>query len=710
MKGESAVHALRGLDLTVEHGELLVLLGPSGSGKSTLLNILGGLDRPTSGHARFRDLDLVGAGDAEITQYRRHHVGFVFQFYNLIASLTAEENVELVTEIADRPMSALEALDLVGLAPRRHHFPAQLSGGEQQRVADRPRHCEAPDRAALRRADRCARCRDRHPRARVDRGRQCAARHDDPADHPQRRHRPHRRPGRPLRGWADPLRSTPTRSGSCPRSCTGDPHRAAFDRKLVRDLSRLWLQIIAVGAVLGCGIGLYVMATGMCGSLERARDDYYARARMADLAASVVRAPLRVAGELEAIPGVDAIETRISGVGLVDLPGVTEPVSAQLVSLPLDRPLRVNDLVLREGRLPAPLRDAEIVVNEAFAAAHDLRPGSRLTALIYGKRRALEVVGIGGSPEFVFAVAPGELLPEPKRFGVFWMGREALARAFDLDGAFNDVVLRLARDADQRAVIDGVDRVLARHGGRGAYGRDRMLSAQFLKDELASLRTMASVLPPVFLLVAVFLVNVALSRLVATERSNIGLLKGLRLWQCGRRMAPAVLRRVRVGRRAPGSCRRPLGWPVHGFGVPHGLQPARAGFRRRPRRPCRCFGRRPAGGDRGCRAGRPQGRAAAACGGTCSAGANGLRPTRCPCRAGRAPARCEDADDRPANRALPAPLDDNGARSVLRTGAAGRFAALSRSHLPHRRGELRHRAAHGCQRHVLGSGRRAHPA
>ena len=134
-EGESAVHALRGLDLTVEHGELLVLLGPSGSGKSTLLNILGGLDRPTGGVARFRDLDLVTAGDAEITQYRRHHVGFVFQFYNLIASLTAEENVELVTEIADRPMSALEALELVGLTPRRHHFPAQLSGGEQQRVA-----------------------------------------------------------------------------------------------------------------------------------------------------------------------------------------------------------------------------------------------------------------------------------------------------------------------------------------------------------------------------------------------------------------------------------------------------------------------------------------------------------------------------------------------------------------------------------------------
>ena len=134
-EGESAVHALRGLDLVVETGELLVLLGPSGSGKSTLLNILGGLDRPTGGVARFRDLDLGAATDVEITQYRRHHVGFVFQFYNLIASLTAEENVELVTEIADAPLGAVAALELVGLGPRRHHFPAQLSGGEQQRVA-----------------------------------------------------------------------------------------------------------------------------------------------------------------------------------------------------------------------------------------------------------------------------------------------------------------------------------------------------------------------------------------------------------------------------------------------------------------------------------------------------------------------------------------------------------------------------------------------
>lgn len=134
-EGDAAVHALRGVDLTIGEGELLVLLGPSGSGKSTLLNILGGLDRPTSGQCFFRDTDLAAAADTDVTQYRRLHVGFVFQFYNLIASLTAEENVELVTEVATSPMPAHEALELVGLGKRLHHFPAQLSGGEQQRVA-----------------------------------------------------------------------------------------------------------------------------------------------------------------------------------------------------------------------------------------------------------------------------------------------------------------------------------------------------------------------------------------------------------------------------------------------------------------------------------------------------------------------------------------------------------------------------------------------
>jgi putative ABC transport system ATP-binding protein len=143
--GAGLVHALRGIDLSIEPGELIVLLGPSGSGKSTLLNLLGGLDTPTSGTLTWRDLDLARASARELTRYRRTQVGFVFQFYNLIASLTARENVRLVTDLVERPMDEAEALQRVGLGDRLDHFPAQLSGGEQQRVAIARAIAKRPD-------------------------------------------------------------------------------------------------------------------------------------------------------------------------------------------------------------------------------------------------------------------------------------------------------------------------------------------------------------------------------------------------------------------------------------------------------------------------------------------------------------------------------------------------------------------------------------
>ena len=143
--GEVEVHALRDVNLEIYEGEFVVLLGPSGSGKSTLLNILGGLDAPSSGEARWRDHDLVGASGAELTRYRREHVGFVFQYYNLIPSLTVLENVALVNEIADKPFDPREALALVGLERRLDHFPSQLSGGEQQRVAVARAIAKSPD-------------------------------------------------------------------------------------------------------------------------------------------------------------------------------------------------------------------------------------------------------------------------------------------------------------------------------------------------------------------------------------------------------------------------------------------------------------------------------------------------------------------------------------------------------------------------------------
>ena len=285
------------------------------------------------------------------------------------------------------------------------------------------------------------------------------------------------------------------------------------------------LNAISVALVLGCGLSIFVMAVGMRGSLERTRANYYAEKRMADLAVSLVRAPERLEPELAAAPGVSGMETRIAGLALLDLPQITEPASARLVSLPRDGRPEVNDLALARGRWPDAAHGDEVLVNEAFANVLHLSVGSTLEATLHGRRQTLRIVGAANSPEFVFVTAPGELFPQPERYGVIWMGRDALARAYDLEGAFNEVVVRLSSDADPEQTKRALDLVLDRYGSTGAYGRDRMPSDRFLVEELRQLATMAAFLPAFFLVIAAFLVNVALARIIATERSNIGLFK-----------------------------------------------------------------------------------------------------------------------------------------------------------------------------------------
>ena len=299
----------------------------------------------------------------------------------------------------------------------------------------------------------------------------------------------------------------------------------ALNKKLFRDVWRMRVHALGVALVLGCGLSVMVMAVGMRGSMERTRAAYYAERHMADLAVSAVRAPERVARELAAAPGVQTVETRVSGIALLDLPGVSEPPSARLVSLPVEGRPRVNDLTLARGRWPDPARADEIVLSQAFADANSLGLTDTLSATIHGRRQTLRIVGIANSPEFVFVAAPGELFRQAKRFGVIWMNREALARAYDLDGAFNDAVFLLGRNANQAETIAAIDRILEPYGGVGAYGRDRMVSDRFLSEELRQLSTMAIFLPALFLITAAFLVNIALGRVIATERSNIGLLK-----------------------------------------------------------------------------------------------------------------------------------------------------------------------------------------
>jgi putative ABC transport system permease protein len=350
-------------------------------------------------------------------------------------------------------------------------------------------------------------------------------------------------------------------------------------RKLFRDLWRMKSQALAVALVLACGIGMLVMSVGMQGSLERARDRYYLNNGMADVQAQAVRAPRRLGAELAELPGVAALELRAVGQARISLPWVTEPLAAQLVSLPDEGLPRVNRPLLVAGRWPERQAQGEALVNEAFAQANGLTPGSHMDVVVRGQRQRLHLVGVANSPEFVFVSAPGEPFPQPARFGVLWMRQGQLERALDMHGAFNDVVLTLSDPALDAPVRQALQDRLAAYGGMEPFGRDRMVSARFLTEELAQLGNMAATLPPIFLAVAAFLLNVTLSRLVATERANIGLLKafGHSNGAVARHYAGMALAAGRHGAGA-GHGAGPCVWGMDVQHLPRRVPPARAAF------------------------------------------------------------------------------------------------------------------------------------
>ena len=300
---------------------------------------------------------------------------------------------------------------------------------------------------------------------------------------------------------------------------------SALDAKLIRDLRRLSGSAAAVAVVVASGVALLVMSLASLASLQGTTETYYDRYRMADVFATAVRAPERLAARIAAIPGVRTVETRVRGLATAEVEGFTDPLNALMLSVPERRAPRLNALALRSGRLPAPGRPDEAVLLEPFAEAHGLAPGNELRVLMNGVRRTLRVTGTALSPEHVYVLAPGGLMPDPARFGVIWMGRDALAAAWDMEGAFNDVVLGLVAGAASREVIERLDPLLARHGGTGAIPRADQISNWFLMNELAQLETMATVLPGIFLAVAAFLANTVLARLIETERREIALMK-----------------------------------------------------------------------------------------------------------------------------------------------------------------------------------------
>ncbi len=299
----------------------------------------------------------------------------------------------------------------------------------------------------------------------------------------------------------------------------------ALDRKLARDLWRIRTQVLTIALVVASGIAIVVMALGTLHSLRETARAYYERQRFADVFLHLERAPLERRRAIEAISGVHLVETRISQIATLSVEGFEEPIVGQVLSLPTASTARLNRPVLRSGRFPERAGVDEAVLLEPFADAHGLRVGDRLSAVLNGRRRDLEIVGTALSPEFVYAIAPGALIPDEARYGIVWMGREALASAYDLEGAFNEVSLSLAPGAATPAVIRELDTLLGRFGGTGAYDRSEQASAWFLRNEMEQLRNLATILPVIFIAVAAFLTNMVLRRLIAVEKSEIGLLK-----------------------------------------------------------------------------------------------------------------------------------------------------------------------------------------
>lgn len=299
----------------------------------------------------------------------------------------------------------------------------------------------------------------------------------------------------------------------------------ALDRKLLRDLARMKTQAVAIALVVASGVAIFIATATAYRALVLSEARYYEQSRFAHVWVRLARAPDAILRDVAALPGVAAVEGRVVADAILDLPGVEEPATGLLISIPTEAGHALNDIYIRQGRHVERGRPGEVLVNQAFAEKNGLRPGDRLYALVAGTRIELRIVGVALSPEYVMQIPPAGIAPDDRRFSVFWMERDQLAGLLDLRDAVNDVAVRLGPAASEARVIAGLDRLLEPYGGRGAFGRTSQRSHVELENHIDQLKGLSLVIPAIFLVVAAFLVNVVLGRLVGTQRAQIGMLK-----------------------------------------------------------------------------------------------------------------------------------------------------------------------------------------
>jgi putative ABC transport system permease protein len=299
----------------------------------------------------------------------------------------------------------------------------------------------------------------------------------------------------------------------------------ALNRKLWRDLWRMKGQVFAITLVVISGVATFIMFVSTMDSLSLTRNTFYREYRFADAFVNLKRAPESLKEKIRAVPGVDEVETRVSAYVKLEIPGFSEPVTGRIISIPDDGKPLLNRLYIKKGRLADPAKDTEVVINENFAKAHGFDPGDRFAAIINGKWKELTITGVALSPEFVLIMRPEAMSPDFKRYGILWMGRKALSTSYNMDGAFNDCVLTLLPDAKLSDVLAGIDAVVERYGGFGAYARKDQISHRLLNEEFKQLRRSSEIFPTIFICVAAFLLNVVMSRTINTQREQIAVLK-----------------------------------------------------------------------------------------------------------------------------------------------------------------------------------------